>query len=351
MPPVFLNAIGTATPPHDVHERFLAHAPTLLRTERERQLFVRMAERSGIAHRWSFLRGELSDRFYIPGRFPTTAERMARYRQDSLPLAEAALEALGERLGRDWRQGVTHLLLVSCTGFEAPGLDQRLIAQCGLDPEVERSVLGFMGCNAAFHALKLARHIVRSEPASRVLVLNLELCTLHFQETDSLAQALCFMLFSDGCSASLVSAEPRGLELERFSQVTLPDSMDLITWHIGDDGFDMGLSGQVPGTILSHLPDHLAALLGQARQEEFPLWAVHPGGRSILDAVQLSLGLRDASLAASRVVLHDFGNMSSATVMFVLARMMEEAGQGRRGVGLGFGPGVGVESLLFREAA
>ena len=349
LPPIFLNAVGTATPPHDVHQRFLAYAPTLLDTERERQLFVRMAERSGIAHRWSSL--DEADLFYLPGAFPSTAQRMRRFEQDSLPLAEAALADLGQRLNRDWRSGLTHLILVCCTGFEAPGLDQRLMQRFGLDLAIERTVVGFMGCNAAFNALKLARHIVRSEPASRVLVLNIELCTLHMQETDDLAQALCFMLFADGCTASLVSAEPRGLELERFSAALLPGAMDLITWHIGDDGFDMRLSGQVPAKILTHLPAHLAGLLGQRPQDEIDLWAIHPGGRSILDAVQYSLSLSDATLAASRGVLHDFGNMSSATVMFVLARLLAETPSRRAGIGMGFGPGIGVESLAFREAA
>lgn len=342
--PAFLNAIGTACPPHDVHQDFLAHAPALLATERERALFARMAERSGIAHRFSPLTA--AEGFYVPCAFPSTARRMRRYAAESLPLALAALAGLGARLGRDWREGLTHLILVSCTGFEAPGLDQRLIGAAGLDPRLERTVVGFMGCNAAFHALKLARHIVRSEPSSRVLVLNLELCTLHFQETPSLEQALCFMLFADGCSAALVSAEAQGLELERFRQETLPDGAELITWRIGDDGFDMRLSGQVPGAILRHLPAHLRAL----GAPDAALWAVHPGGRSILDAVQLALGLPEAAMAPSRAVLHGHGNMSSATIMFVLARLLAAAGQGRRGVALGFGPGVGVESLLFREA-
>lgn len=345
MPPrAFLNAIGTATPPHDVHDAFLAYAPALLVTERERALFARMAERSGIAHRYSPLTGQ--EGFYVPGAFPSTAQRMARYAAESLPLAQAALADLGARLGRDWRQGVTHLIAVSCTGFEAPGLDQRLIAACGLDPRIERTVVGFMGCNAAFHALKLARHVVRSEPDARVLVLNLELCTLHFQETRSLEQALCFMLFADGCSAALVSAEATGLELERFAQETLDEGADLITWRIGDDGFDMRLSGQVPGVILRALPGHVAAL----DAPDAALWAIHPGGRSILDAVQLALEVPEAAMAPSRAVLHDCGNMSSATVMFVLARIMAAGAAGKSGVALGFGPGLGVESLAFRGA-
>ncbi len=346
MPPrAFLNAIGTATPPHDVHQDFLAYSPALLETERERALFARMAERGGIAHRFSPLTAQ--EGFYIPGAFPSTARRMERYAAESLPLARAALADLSARLGRAWQEGVTHLILVSCTGFEAPGLDQRLIAEAGLDPRIERTVVGFMGCNAAFHALKLARHVVRSEPAARVLVLNIELCTLHFQETASLEQALCFMLFADGAAAALVSAEPQGLELERFAQETLPDSAGLITWCIGDDGFDMRLSGQVPGVILRHLPGHVAAL-GVA---DAALWAIHPGGRSILDAVQLALEIPEAAMAPSRAVLRAFGNMSSVTIMAVLARIMAEGAAGRRGVALGFGPGVGVESLVFRGAA
>src|SRR5262249_8616331 len=142
-----------------------------------------------------------------------------------------------------------HLLITCCTGFSAPGLDFELMARCGLRKTVERTVIGFMGCYAAINALKVAHHIVRSEPKARVLVLNLELCSLHLQETTDLGQILLYLLFADGCAASIISADPTGLAIDRFHALLIPGTRDLMTWDIGDFGFDMGLSGQVPGAI------------------------------------------------------------------------------------------------------
>ena len=106
---------------------------------------------------------------------------------------------------------MTHVIVTSCTGLYAPGLDFEIVDHLGLNPSVERTMIGFMGCYAAINALKSAHHIVRSEPDAVVLILNLELCTLHLQETQDLEQMLSFLLFADGCAACLVSAEPRGL--------------------------------------------------------------------------------------------------------------------------------------------
>lgn len=354
-----LNAIGTAVPANDVHETFLAFAGASLADERARKLFRRMADRSGIAHRWSSvtpLDGDppWRDRegFYVKGAFPDTAARMRRFAQDAFPLAEAALAGLEVRVGPGWRNGLTHLVWTCCTGFYAPGLDLQLVERFGLDRGIERTQVGFMGCNASFNALKLARHIVRAEPHSRVLIVNLEMCTLHMQEMTDIEQALLFAIFADGCAASLVSADPVGFTLDRFASDLLPDSAGHITWNIGNDGFDMRLSGQVPQVIGRHLPAHVAALLGQRAAEEVDLWAVHPGGRTILDAVDDALGVGAERMAPSRGVLHDYGNMSSATVMFVLERLLAaDGGRRRLGCAMGFGPGVSVESLLFREAA
>ena len=158
-------------------------------------------------------------------------------------LAVATIEQLD--LGEE-RDRITHLVVTSCTGFSAPGLDLQVLERCGLPTSVERTMVGFMGCSAAINGLKLARHIVRSEPAARVLVLNLELCTLHLQETLNIAQLLCFLLFADGCAASLVTAEPKGIALDSFRAVLVPDSRELMAWNIRDLGFDMVLSGKVP---------------------------------------------------------------------------------------------------------
>lgn len=350
-----LNAIGVAVPPHDVHRAFLDHVRTRIEGERRRDLFERMVERSGIARRWSVLAHDRppeagGETFYAPDRFPGTEARMRRFEREAPVLAAAAVEDLLRRTGPDALAGVTHLVVTGCTGFAAPGIDRDLVERFALPRTVERTLVGFMGCNAAFNALKIARHAVRSDPASRVLVVNLELCTLHFQDTATMERILCFMLFADGCAAALVTAEPSGLALDGFRSTLLPASADDITWRIGDAGFDMRLSGRVPGLIGRALPAEMPAILDGRPQAAVDLWAVHPGGRSILDAVEDALALPADALATARGVLRDFGNMSSATVMFVLERMMRAPPAGRFGVAMGFGPGVGVEAMAFREA-
>jgi alpha-pyrone synthase len=343
----FLNRVGTAVPPHQVHDKFVTCAPRLLADPRERRLFARMAEKSGIERRWSFLEPSPDPEkldalgFYREGAFPSTAQRMRFFEDHAFRLARDAVEALGGAAG------ASHLVLSCCTGFYAPGLDLELARHLRLAPGVERTLVGFMGCQAAFNALKLARHIVRSEPAARVLVVNLELCTLHLQATADLEQLLAFLLFADGCAASLVTAEPQGLALDRFASALIPESADQITWRIGDHGFDMRLSGQVPTSLGRFLPAVMDGILGGAHPA---LWAVHPGGRSILDAVERALELPEAALAASRTVLREFGNMSSPTIMFVLKELMRTAPTGVPGCALGFGPGLTAEALLFRTA-
>jgi predicted naringenin-chalcone synthase len=208
-----------------------------------------------------------------------------------------------------------------------------------------------MGCYAAINALKLARHIVRSEPGARVLAVNLELCTLHLQETQDLDTLLSFLIFGDGCAAALISADSVGASIESFHTALIPDSADLIQWRVRQHGFDMILSGAVPHAIEMALKTGRDAVLSGRRLEDISLWAVHPGGRSVLDAVQKSLDLPPAALAASHEILRDFGNMSSGTVMFVLDRLMRRAMPGAQGCAMSFGPGLAAETMHFRMAA
>ena len=210
-------------------------------------------------------------------------------------------------------------------------------------------MVGFMGCYAAINALKLARHIVRSEPAARVLAVNLELCTLHLHETAELEEILSFLLFADGCAAALVSADPVGVEMNSFRAALVPGTRELIRWHIRQQGFDMVLSGAVPGAIRTALSGSRDDILGGANDIE--LWAVHPGGRTVLDAVEQAFALPGDALSASRSVLNDYGNMSSGTVMFVLDRIMRAAAAGQRGCAMSFGPGLVAETMMFRMAA
>jgi len=351
---VFINRIATAVPQHQVHGAFRAFAHGQADGERGRTAFTRMAARADIATRYSVLEpsepegsGTACGFYRTGGSFPTTRARMARYELEAPGLADAAFARLGLEAEAP---RITHLVVATCTGFVAPGLDRHLVERHGLPRGVERSMVGFMGCQAAINALKLAWHIVRSEPEARVLVVCVELCTLHLQDTSAMEQLLCFLIFADGCAAAIVSAEPVGLRVEGFSSLMMPEAGDMITWRIGDDGFDMTLSGMVPFTLAHALPDWQAEMLAGQDVAEIDLWAVHPGGKTILDAVAHGLALPQGALATSRSVLRDFGNMSSATVMFVLAAMLRNSEPRQRGCALAFGPGLSAEAMRFTTA-
>ena len=351
----YINRIGTAVPPHDVHEAFVAFMSRGLPEGKARTVFGRMAQRAGIDQRFSVLHKDglveadaPAPGFYRRGAFPGTARRMQVYEEYAPDLAARALECLdiAEEAAR-----ITHLVVASCTGFIAPGLDQRIQRQLGLRDDVQRTLVGFMGCSAAVPALRIAQAAVLADPAARVLVVNLELCTLHMQETAEVEIALSFLLFGDGCAASLVTADETGIALGDFRTALLPDTADMITWHVGDQGFVMHLSGQVPARITQALRDNTGDLLRGEGTQAVDLWAVHGGGRTILDAVQSGLNLPAAALETSRAVLAAHGNMSSATIMFVLKRMLDQAEVGKRGLAMAFGPGMAVETFRFAKAA
>jgi predicted naringenin-chalcone synthase len=357
--PAFINRISTVVPDHDIHETFIVFAEQFLSERRDKLLFRRMAQRAGISHRYSYFEPREDQRLGDAGGFygidgsPGTAARMALFEEWGVRLGRKAVEGLALRAD----EAPTHLVVASCTGFCAPGIDQLLMEALDLDRGIERTMIGYMGCSAAVNALRTAHHIVRSEPGAKVLVVNLELCTLHLQNTDHLETILSAMLFGDGASAALVSARREGVALRDFRALTLPGTQDLITWRIGDTGFLMGLSGEVPAQIAAALAQELArndagGILRGTRPADYDLWAVHAGGRTVLDAVEQGFDLGPDALACSRSVLRDHGNMSSATIMFVLQRMMASApASAANGIGMAFGPGMVAETFRFELAA
>lgn len=343
-----ITAIATAVPDHDIHDAFIGWARGQLGSVREQAVFDRMASRAAIAHRWSVLaptpagKSPVDDQgFYANGLMPPTSARMKLYAELAPILALRAIDQLPDT------GTLTHIVVASCTGFVAPGIDQILCDRLGLLPSVERVLIGFMGCYAGVTALKAARHIVRSEPDARVLVVTVELSTLHLQPHTALEPLLAMLQFGDGAAAAIVEASGPGLALETPFAATLAESSDLISWGIGDTGFAMHLSGEVPGRIAAALaePETRAALTGGVDPSTIDAWAIHAGGRSILDAVETGLSLPTESLATSRTVLTDFGNMSSATLIFALAAFFDRAP--RAGVALAFGPGLAAEGLRF----
>jgi predicted naringenin-chalcone synthase len=268
---------------------------------------------------------------------------MAAYADHAPDLAMQAIAALGETFDP---ARITHIVVASCTGFVAPGIDQILARRLGLAPTVERVLIGFMGCYAGVTALRAARHIVRSQNEAVVLVVSVELSTLHLSLADQPEPLLAMLQFSDGAAAGIVSAAPGGLTLGEGRSLALEDSAELIRWDIGDKGFEMHLSGEVPGRLREALAglDVQRDLFGTAGAP--PLLAVHAGGRSVLDAVEHALAVPAQALADSRSVLARFGNMSSATILFVLAAMMARGAKGE-GIAIAFGPGLAAEAIRF----
>jgi predicted naringenin-chalcone synthase len=346
----WINRIATAVPDHDIHAAFVAFGRDTIVGTHKKLLFDRMAGLADIEHRFAILepgplpRETILDAagVYRRGAFPSTGSRMALYEPHALRLAMQAVGRLDAA-----PDSITHLIVASCTGFTAPGLDFQIMRAAGLPDSTHRTIVGFMGCFAAVNALKLAGQIVQADTTARVMVVNLELCSLHLQEEfQDLPKMLSFLLFGDGASAALVTAERNGIALGHFQATVIPRSEDLITWKIGDSGFEMHLSGQVPGRIRRWLPDHGMTLL----PPELPvLWAVHAGGRSILDAVQQGLHLTPEALCYSRAILRDYGNMSSATLMFVLQRILLDQNARGPGLAMAFGPGVSVETFTFHR--
>ncbi len=345
-----LNALATAVPGHDIHHAFIDWATPRIADERLRAIFTRMTTRSGIDHRWSVLPPTSNGGspvavggFYdVPG-LPPTSVRMRAYADHAPDLAMQAIAKLGDAFDP---ARITHIVVASCTGFVAPGIDQILARRLGLSSTVERVLIGFMGCYAGVTALRTARHIVRSEADAAVLVVSVELSTLHLQLEDAPEPLLAMLQFSDGAAAAMVSTDPTGFELGAGASLALEDSAELIRWDIGDTGFAMQLSGEVPG----RLREALSA--AGVREQLFgpgdppPLLAVHAGGRSVLDAVESALGVAAEALSDSRAVLARFGNMSSATILFVLADMMARGATGE-GIAIAFGPGLAAEAIRF----
>lgn len=341
-----INRIASAVPDLDFEQDYRRWAVSRLQGTRHARLYERMANRSGIDHRWSVLTEEDARLHEGRGLYggddpPGTARRMEIYAEEAPRLAMKAIGRLGE-LG-----AVTHLVVASCTGFVAPGIDQIIARRLGLSPAVERVLIGFMGCYPAVTALRTARHIVRSEPAARVLVVTVELSTLHHQPDIDIEPLLAGAQFGDGAAAAIVTGDGAGLAIGEGLSETLEESDALITWHIGDTGFRMRLSGEVPNRIAAALADTRVAerITGGLEAGSIDAYAVHAGGRSILDAVERGLGLEPRALDASRAVLREFGNMSSSTLMFVLERIARN--RPASGVALAFGPGLALEGFRF----
>ncbi len=365
--PSYLGAIGTANPVHRIAQSQIADfmARALAFDENGTRKLRALYRVSGIEHRYSVLPDygrAVGEYTFFPNTatlepFPSVGQRMAAYRREALSLAlEAVRDSLRQLPDFDLTS-VTHLVTVSCTGMYAPGLDIELVQALGLRPDVRRTCVNFMGCYAAVNALKLADAFCRADAEARVLIVSVELCTLHFQKSPEEDHLVSNALFGDGAAACLVQGRPLpagtpSLEMQGFHCGLEPDGHDDMAWHINDFGFEMTLSSYVPkliqrgiGKLTEGLLASLPVQLGDIRH-----FAIHPGGRKILETIETELGLtRDDNRHAYRV-LRDYGNMSSATVLFVLREVLAAATPADDGapvLSFAFGPGLTMEAMLL----
>ncbi|QDU65627.1 type III polyketide synthase [Engelhardtia mirabilis] len=353
--------VGTALPPVAVPQARAAEMLGELLPEGDRRARSAAAlfRRTGVRSRHSVLAevdgaGKVHQTFF-PLRDPLgpgTAARMSAYCELAPGLAAEAARAALADAGPEAGQAasITHLVTVSCTGFGAPGVDRRLIDDLGLSPSVERTNVGFMGCHGALNGLRVARAFVEADPRARVLLVAVELSSLHVQPGGGEGQVVANALFADGAAALVLGSEPAGRAwpVRACGSRLFPASEALMSWQVGDHGFDISLSAQVPDAIEGALMPWFGEWLGESglRVEDVASWAVHPGGPRIVDSVQSVLGLAADDVEVSREILAELGNMSSPTVLFILKRLMER-GARRPCVAMAFGPGLFAEVALF----
>jgi predicted naringenin-chalcone synthase len=294
---------------------------------------------------------------------PSTQQRNDVYAENAKTLAvDVARKLLDDSLEYQ-PQDITHLVFASCTGFCNPGPDLHVIRELGLSETVERYTLGFMGCYAAFPALRMAKQFCEADAKAVVMVICLELCSLHMQIDERVDSLVANSLFADGAAAALVTAD--GIKsdqelakdgpvyrLDDFSSALIPSGEADMAWDIGDHGFNIVLSSYVPEVIAGNVVQLMERALANCdcQLSDVSEWALHPGGRAIIDKIAGSLDLPDSATNASREVLRQYGNMSSATILFVLKTMLDNkpAGDGKT-LAIAFGPGLTVETSVMQR--
>lgn len=355
--------LGTAVPSHTMSQEESAALArkVICRTEQQERVLSGLYRKAGVSNRYTAVphqralewlpAANLEDsQAPLPAvRGPTTGERMQLFAEHALPLARQAAErAIGE--SKVQRHEITHLVIVSCTGFAAPGVDVGLIQGLQLPATTQRIQVGFMGCHGAINGLRAAQALAAADRQANVLFCAVELCSLHYRFDWDPPKIVANALFGDGAAAVVGRAGSRenGWSVAATGSCLLPDSQDAMSWNIGDYGFEMTLAASVPELIRQHLRPWLAQWLGALGHsiDSVGSWAIHPGGPRILHACGEALGLAREQLAVSEEVLAEYGNMSSPTILFIADRLR------RRGaplpcVALAFGPGLTAEAVLF----
>ena len=338
-------------------------AGALSMNDEERQRLKALYRASGISQRYSVLEDYGNEveqySFYPPNSllepFPRIADRMKTYKQEALALSLRAIENClsGQALTP---LDFTHLITVSCTGMYAPGIDIEIIQELKMKTQVQRTAINFMGCYAAFNAIKVADAICKANANAKVLVVCVELCSIHFQKLKDDDNILSNALFGDGAAAMIVQSEaPEGqsLSLEKFHCDLKFEGSQEMAWHIGDHGFEMKLSSYVPDMIREGIAKLTHSLLEsfQLSVENIDYFVIHPGGKRILEVIEQELGMSREDNRYAYRILKQYGNMSSPTILFVLQLLLQdlkEDDQGKNVLSFAFGPGLTLESMLLK---
>jgi len=360
-----ITAIGTANPLYhrDQNElsEFIGSISGL--SLAQKRLLRSVYKATGIKKRYSVLSdickntGEL---IFFPNdtdaAFPTTAQRMEIYKANALDLALLAIEDCLVQLENFDKKEITHVITVSCTGMYAPGIDIEIIQKLQLNSHIQRTAINFMGCYGAFNAIKVADAFCKACPDAKILIVCVELCSIHFQKTADHSKLISNAIFSDGAAALLIESnlsQNKVLRLETFFCSLLPQSEQEMAWHIGDQGFDMILSSYVPDLIKSGISSFANQLLTKTGLTipDINYFAIHPGGQKILEACESSLNITREDNRFSYQVMQNYGNMSSATVLFVLKEIwnnLASSDDGKNIFSCAFGPGLTMESMLLK---
>jgi predicted naringenin-chalcone synthase len=357
-----ITAIATATPAygHTQDDLFTFADKVYCRDAADSRKLRFLYRKSGIEKRYSVLADynlPAADRTFFSQRedlepFPSLEKRMACFNEASVSLSVGCINECID--GKIKASEITHLVTVSCTGLSAPGLDLQVMQEMGLSPTLQRTSVNFMGCYAAVHGMKLAQGFCAAMPAAKVVVVCTELCTLHFQKEVTQNNMMSSMLFSDGCAAILVQNDEtaKGFNLDHFfSHVDFKGKNDM-AWELSGQGFLMTLSGYVPDLIKADFEELVTKALASAGKTKADVthWCMHPGGKKILEVIAESLQLQEQDLSHSYEVLRQFGNMSSASILFVLQRIMqqleEDHVENALVIGAAFGPGLTMETFL-----
>jgi predicted naringenin-chalcone synthase len=325
-------------------------------TEADKRKMRFLYHQSGIRQRYSVIADysrPIQDWKFYPQTeglepFPTLEQRMAIFNRHAPQLSVDAVRNCLQNVLH--HKDVTHLITVTCTGLSAPGLDLQVMELMDLKKDIFRTSVNFMGCYAAIHALKLAHTICETDQDAKVLLVCTELCTLHFQREATMDNIASSLLFGDGSAAALVTGKNTkadGVHIDQFYSEVIPKGKRDMAWELSSSGFLMTLSGYVPELIEEDFDAVLNKALGNAGlgKNEISHWCIHPGGKRILEAIQKSAGLSKEQLSCSYEVLNEFGNLSSATILFVLQKMMHEKGAIKNLFGAAFGPGLTVETF------